>query len=352
MSFKKIFFILTSLLFLPLLTSAAHREIGLWGNGGLVVYDQGKLVVIELHGNPQPYFGKDMDPHLREQVRHSPAAQLLKLNPELLTRKLTDLNKVRKNLGQHVLTILDNHVILLDPRPLQVPFAPYQVDVAAVRTSRVITFSEAFFDYMDPEQKIALFLHEGIYSLVRLDCSGQECMQSAFKARPIVASLFKPDLEHNTALRSAINSDLAIPPQTDLSDDAKLRFFSGSADSRVEMKEVHAQNFCSALNFSDASSLEVGIELEQTLEQPFILSYKLDSPFLSADKKILNQHYDLSANFISIKNLRTPSGAFTVEAKNCESLVQRALKGLFAPRVLRTSDLGAYQKEFGIANEL
>lgn len=194
---------------------AAIHDNGLLGNGGKAVVYQGQLIVQDLYLEKvtTPYFGKSIDPDTVNRILTSKVTAKLNLDHLLLARKLTDMNQVWPRLGLYVLLSMESHKLLVIDEPKTLPaLSEGSEALVALRTKQQIIVYGNWYKQLSPQQKIALFIHEGIYSLARVKCLQKyHCSQNLGKVQTLVASLFKYDsLLNAKALQDMIEETLFL----------------------------------------------------------------------------------------------------------------------------------------------
>lgn len=188
------------------------------GNGGEGVKWNGRVIVRDLYseGVREPFFGPTQDSAMQAQLARSGLVAKLALNREKLARKLSDLNRVKKGLGNIVLLTLDKYrIAMVDGELPLVPDGgslPEEMRVQlAIRRYMQIFISRQRFAALDEEQRIALLVHEALYSLVNISCKMDSCEQFPDSVRKIVGRLFQPNGENNAELKALLDSELALP---------------------------------------------------------------------------------------------------------------------------------------------
>lgn len=202
------------------------------GNGGEVFRINGRIFLRDLYEGGvhlNPYVGADIDPTLARRLDYSAKIQTLVnfgVDKNLLAKKLTDLNNLRPSLGHYVLSAIEFYQWQKVSSPLgRLNDATPVLDipdedrfVVANRLMNSIRLSNApdlpLWDLLDATGKVALLIHEGLYSLTQVHCENgeiQKCSQDPLFAREVVAAAFSEnhmDFEHAKSLM--LNFDLPV----------------------------------------------------------------------------------------------------------------------------------------------
>lgn len=179
--------------------SIAQVHVGNGGEG--VLTDTGELVLRDL------YESKNSNYQIGLEINYNLYQQILKtklpsfgISPELFARKLNDLEKLHYGLGALTLYALSKYSIsfinqdlplLLDDSNLP---NSRRVQIA-IRRYLDIAISKNAFYRLSQKQRIALLVHEGLFTLLKLQCNSENvCEQSAKKIRELIGNLFSnPD---------------------------------------------------------------------------------------------------------------------------------------------------------------
>lgn len=223
-------------IFLPVLGFGSTLFIG---NGG-EVFKMGNNYfsrdLVEANSYEKPFFYcqnandflKKVDPQL---------VATLQLDENLLAQKLCDLDSISPKVAQifidatylHTWTLIYEKLGLLpDDGPLLAPSSAERLQ-AANRTLYNIRIYAPIWSFLNPQNKIALFFHEIIFSLLKFNCVNESCsqfMQSARIARQITGLLFS-ELSFTTqeGKRNLDNLiQLSLNSNTPQSYDGKVRF--------------------------------------------------------------------------------------------------------------------------------
>lgn len=183
------------------------------GNGGDGLLISGKLFVRDLVESGvqfEPYvgskvvFSKGFKARLRAMSIDEGS---LPFSRELLAAKLSDLENLSPYLGHFVLeAILAYRWIAVDSA--LAPIGDYEMVLKELPANQVqianrldttIRVHNESWNRLNDRNKIALIIHEAIYSLLKPKCeeSPYRCFQSARVARNIVGKLFMADFFHN-----------------------------------------------------------------------------------------------------------------------------------------------------------
>jgi hypothetical protein len=169
------------------------------GNGGDGVKEGQRLFLRDLFQvgvHRSPWFGEEIDPDLLKAVStiHFP----VEFDSRLLARKLTDLNFVDPALGSIFVQAIKMHNWLVVDQPLSnVPAYgdPVVVDSYVQLASRLgpnIRLNKQGWEKLDPENQIALLLHEVVFTFAKPQNFGRgEWHQNALQVREITGALFQ-----------------------------------------------------------------------------------------------------------------------------------------------------------------
>lgn len=150
-----------------------------------------------LHLNPA--IGSEIDPYIQREVDESPVVSNLQLDKNLLARKLTDLEHFHLHFGHIVLAAINAYHWQLVDNPLEklADDAPIEQRPESWRVQLANRFQNTIRVYSDdyallPEiHKVAMVIHEGIFSLLNPQCRKGICVQHAYMAREITANAFR-----------------------------------------------------------------------------------------------------------------------------------------------------------------
>jgi|GEM_PF-3929541 len=150
-----------------------------------------------LHLNPA--VGNEIDPYIQREVDQSSVVSTLQLDKNLLARKLTDLEHFHLHFGHIVLAAINAYQWQLVENPLEklADDAPIEQRPESWRVQLANRFQNTIRVYSDdyallPEiHKVALVIHEGIFSLLSPQCRKGICTQHAYMAREITANAFR-----------------------------------------------------------------------------------------------------------------------------------------------------------------
>lgn len=211
-----------------------HASTGIFiGNGGDGVEVGNRLFVKDLflaHAHENPYFGNEIDPGLPGL----PDETTIEFGypRELLARKLTDLNKALPGLGDYLLASMKVYHWKLQDLPLRKIVGPEQIVAypagleqiqIANRFQFFIRIDRAAYARLDDANRVALLLHEAVFSLVRpFPVSDGRAYQSVHVVRDLVGLFFQPEFfemsEIQTQLRISptLNIPYLVLPLSDL----------------------------------------------------------------------------------------------------------------------------------------
>lgn len=205
---------------------------GFTGNGGDGIEIGGQLYVrdlvnIDLHKTP--YIGNITDPELPSLPSQS--SMNFEYPKELLARKLTDLNKACPSIGDYLLAVIKYHnwvtvdfpltPITDDDDAIKLPKDAKNFQIAS-RLGNIIRIQKNAWDRLDDANKVALIIHEAVFSLSKLTkSSGPLFIQDARTAREITGQFFsanflaKPTFMILKVLHQGLNVPEAIVPTKD-----------------------------------------------------------------------------------------------------------------------------------------
>lgn len=194
------------------LAKADYFFIGNAGEGYLI--DKGlftrDLYDYDLH--LQPWIGTNADPLLKKAVNKWNPLELSEHECDLLAQKLTDLNQAKKYLGDDFLLILqffswtwtNENLVLLQPDEIRRSIDESKRVSIANRYLQSIVINKASFQKLNSENKIALILHEVVFSLITTEFNPQG-IQSLSMARQIVAGLFNKQVLFSSGFLAMVN---------------------------------------------------------------------------------------------------------------------------------------------------
>lgn len=273
-----------SLLLLWSQISSANIRVGNGGEG-IIVKDKIYLRdLFEANLHLHPHFGPVAGFRIYRQLPQS-ALNDFPVSQSLLARKLTDLNVMSPALGYYVLAAINSYFWQLVKTPLH-PFpddgspliyAEGQRIPLANRFQSTIRIDAFSWAKLSEEQKVALILHEAIYSLLKPTCDPENadmCKQVSARTREIVARVFS-----NTAhkLTPQMESDLGLPS-------AALRtrcsYSASSIWIRIEPKEKDLPEKTLAFEGSAFSAPKTAVE---KLQNKFLTEF-CDGEFGDMDR--------------------------------------------------------------------
>lgn len=211
------------ILLLTLFSLSAHASYLFIGNGGEGTLGQrGQIVLRDLYEEgcaEDPYIGADFSPLTETRLRNSPNLRL-DYDSRLLARKINDLDLLSKNLGRVVLETILFYNWDYTGNIRMSPDSAANADLfprfpLAYRLQKKISVDREKWQRMDDVQRVALIIHEAIYSLLPVKEYRQVPFnnQSANLARHLTGRLFLgPAAEPKENLTADILNILAIPP--------------------------------------------------------------------------------------------------------------------------------------------
>jgi hypothetical protein len=165
------------LLFALLFISPLLHANGFVGNGGNGIQLGSKIFVYDLFilsAHTKPYFGNEID----ETLPSLPSDEAFQFtySKTLLKRKLTDLNRIAPGLGDYILMSMKSYNWVLVDTPLtsikiakgaiKLPAGARVLQIAN-RSDLIIRINRAVWQKLDDANKIALLIHEAVFSLLR-----------------------------------------------------------------------------------------------------------------------------------------------------------------------------------------
>lgn len=212
------FCVLVASLLMSSISFADFFKVGNAGEGILIdtgVYTR-DLYDYNLHVSP--WIGLEASPSLKMQVAAWNSLGLSEDEIHLLARKLTDLNKSHKYLGDEIFEALrfftwqwtDQDLVLIEPDEVRTPVPPGQRIPIANRYLKSILVQRQNFARLDPANKIALLLHEAVYSLMKYRNGRHVRGPSLSITRQIVANFFDQKGLNSTAASDLMERYLLI----------------------------------------------------------------------------------------------------------------------------------------------
>ena len=189
--------ILISLIFIAaaISASAGPRVVG---NGGDGVYMDGQLFLLDLVESGEhlkPYIGPDAVDAKTEQVLAKSLA-LIPVDGALLSRKIQDIAKLSGGLATaivHAIRTYSWKIVSYDLKNVEdedtvVSFPLHQI---AIRKQNQILINAKLFSELNPDNQVALIIHEAIYALVTPVETEKGFRQSSSDARRAVQAVFQ-----------------------------------------------------------------------------------------------------------------------------------------------------------------
>lgn len=216
----KFILLLLALTSTPSLVSAN----GFVGNAGDGLEFDGKIVVYDLFSfgvHKNPYFGVEKDPLFPSLPSYKEMG--FEYPKNLLQQKLTDLNSIAPGMGDYVLMAIKGYTWVLQDFPLT-PIKRTDDPVILPAGSRLIQIANRLgmnirihketWGRLDDANKVALIVHEAIFSLVRpMPVEGGYEVQPSRTAREIVGAFFEESLYHKnpSVIYGPLAARLSIP---------------------------------------------------------------------------------------------------------------------------------------------
>lgn len=284
-----IFLIFTATLGYGLSAPADYFRVGNGGEGVLLADGVYTRDLHDFHLHRAPWFGQEVEASLLAKVT---AWNPLALSPEeceLLARKLTDLNRFYDFFGDDVMEVLqffywtltDQDLVLIEPDEVTTPVYPQQRLAIANRHLGSILIHRENFARLNGPNKVALLIHEAVYSLMHYKEANRVVGQNLLKTRQLTAGFFDERQQQSPEsllplLISSLRIDLKrekdmIAPISDTEERSKVRVVLVSASrstktflvEKSEAKEIHHQRAQAACHeFFRDNTLLTKIELE------------------------------------------------------------------------------------------
>lgn len=197
------------------------------GNGadGLIV--DSKLYLrdlVEAGVETQPYFGDKIDARLAERIKVlSIDKTRLPYSEELLVRKLSDLNRIYPYFGDYIFEALQSYQwlavqapLFLLPDPETVVDLPFERVQIANRLDFTIRVHHDSWMRLNDENRVALLIHEALYSLLEPVCEAAPsvtCEQPGRVARTFTGWLFSEKffLNASTSVKQRLLPYIDVP---------------------------------------------------------------------------------------------------------------------------------------------
>lgn len=204
------------------------------GNGGEGVEIGQKIELRDLFSSGEvdhPYLGTDVDPTILRQINAVPFGFDVPL--KILAAQLSAINRSVPGLGDYLVSAIKVYSwtpISLPLQPVSDPDDPVRLPPGAQlvqianRFQTNIRISDVCWRKMNDIQRVALILHEAVFSLLKPMCgqASNGCFQPDYIARELTADLFSkkfldraPDLNYQTFAASMnIPKDRSLVPNT------------------------------------------------------------------------------------------------------------------------------------------
>ncbi|KYG61421.1 hypothetical protein AZI86_17050 [Bdellovibrio bacteriovorus] len=203
------------LIFITLCQGAQAFFVRVGNNGdGVLVHDEIYLRdLYEMGIHKTPWFGSDVVPAIQSRWAQSPLFGTFATEAPLLVQKFSDAEKVTPGLGAVLISSLNRMKFTFssDEKIFVDNVEPGFVALA-VRIYENVYINEKLWQKMASQQRVALLIHEGLYSFAKTSC-GEDfltCKQSSEEIRPLVAQLFQET--HPVDFIDQLFSKLKIAP--------------------------------------------------------------------------------------------------------------------------------------------
>lgn len=177
--------------------SFAYVKIGNAGEGISFANDNKVYLrdLAEFNSHLDPQIGTNINTELKKIWTSSSLSRTFKEDELTILKKLSDLESIAPSLGFATLEALRLYSIYFVPHLDLLPSEQKAIPNAqrvqlATRTHLAIAFAKDGWIKMDSASKAALLIHEGLYSLVKLRCFRDGCLQISADIRPFVGELF------------------------------------------------------------------------------------------------------------------------------------------------------------------
>ncbi|KYG64792.1 hypothetical protein AZI86_11345 [Bdellovibrio bacteriovorus] len=231
----KFLFSVLAYLILLLAVHNAHASYVFVGSGGEGYESEGQIYTRDLYDydlHKTPWFGNDRDPILEARLKNWDQLDLSAEERDLLLRKLTDLNARHPYLGDDIMMVLEyfrwsysnEKLVLLEPDEIRKPIDKTKRVSIANRFINSILVERNAFQKLDSKNKIALLLHEAIYSLTDIHYNEKGmAVVSVATARLITSTLFDKAALESASTANLFRNQLRLSLNSDL-----FRAFTGS----------------------------------------------------------------------------------------------------------------------------
>lgn len=280
------------------------------GNGGEGVLDlNGRLYVRDLYErglHKSPYVGSDVDFQIADKDRLIKLTGSLGVTNELMLRKLNDLNDISPGLGDIVWRAIDAHSWFFVPKlvPLSKQKGLTNLSVTGVlianRLREKIRIEKKLWSQLDEVNRLALIIHEALFSLMALDCridlenNIESCIQPSSKVRRLVGEAF---LHPKSADPDLFDRYLALPKPNSMNCRFRNEIVVSYNGGKLYYDKVPLEEFRSfahelCLELADLKVKRVDLQRKSFSVIPDI--------YLAAGRSMYNQ-YALSVQILSEK---------------------------------------------------
>lgn len=222
--------LLRILLLVVLPGGMAWSQINVGNNGGEGVAKDDRLYVRDLYEESthlNPYIGPAVDDEFRSLGSTGENLRAMGVDLKLLRRKLTDLNQATPGLGFLVLKALSHYRMAFSREPLPPLSVSFSADVdrgrfkddlrqLAIRRGMEIEFDRRNWNALNPTHRVALVIHEGVFSMLRpiaLNLRGDRFAQASPFIRPMVGQLFSQKETIRLNAGRIARQRLGLPPE-------------------------------------------------------------------------------------------------------------------------------------------
>lgn len=331
--------------------------------------------LVESNVHSHPYFGQETSERITELEWMLAKTKGLGIDLDLLKRKLSDAEYLKSGLGVFLVHAIYNYSwsfipdleVLPDTTPL---LSPEMDDAPVIRVPLARRFKGTIkvhatnFARLSPEHRVALVIHEALYSLVRVqpepnkpstDCKENPCGQPSFDARSFTGMLFDSfsydcPLQRGNCLGRYYESLLDIDWNAGYflyRSTVELYMPQGNSKSLIQKVELRpgmhfygedlyrlTQEFCQEVFVKNPTAKFNGL--------PVVLEMKRSSfifemtPYMSTHSNLVDK-FQLAAKISSRKPLCAESYVFPTLGQ-CSGILANAIKDWFDPS-LQARDL-------------
>lgn len=260
--------ILFSLFLFCFIGSSAYAHTFI-GNGGEGLRVGDKLFVRDLYeasNHLSPYFGSTIDSKFLNLKENSSLSRI-HFSRDLLRKKLTDINLFESFLGYYILQAINQYNwifteeklgLLPDDGPIIAIASDARVQIAN-RDLGNIRLHRASWDQLSEQGKIALIIHEAVFSLLKPICNSQSSCdimyQSPRLAREITALFFLPP--NKKSFDERLKQSLSLPQEMAYCPHGNVGIQLQDSQSLKKFVQENGEDVASRESFFDSTCAEV-----------------------------------------------------------------------------------------------